>query len=89
MYNIGLSKSQHALRLHKEPGVIWNEEVSHVCFTVLGSDHSEKLYSVWSTTWRDILGPMRRTENRVVKKFEIMSYKRLSKEQKKFSQEKT
>lgn len=87
---MGLSKSQRDPRLHKEPGVIWDEEVSHVCFTVLGSDHSEKLYSVWSTTWRDILGPMWRTANRVVKKFEIMSHERLLKEQKKkFRQEKT
>lgn len=70
------SQSQHDPTLHEEPGVIWDEEVSHVCFSVSGSDHSRELYSVWNTTWRDTLGPMERTKNRVVKKFEMMSHKR-------------
>lgn len=38
------SKSQHDPRLHVKPGAIWDEEVSHVYFTVLRSDHSRELY---------------------------------------------
>lgn len=50
------SESQHDPRLQEKPGVLWDGEVSHVCFPVSESGRSGELCSVWSTTWRDTLG---------------------------------
>lgn len=71
------------------PGSMKNQVSSGMRKCVMGSDHCGDLYSVWSATRRDTLGPMWKTANRVVKKFEIVSHKRLLKEQEKFRPEET